>query len=488
LAPYFATGNAMVTTLNKRRAALAATAILSVAGAISITTAALNCRAQVSENFQNVKPIPADHFIDSLGINTHVNFTGAEFSGYGNTTTIKNALEFINVKHIRDGGLYLDDAGINKLADILVGSQVKISFELGSGGAPNVDGIRATLHKLLQLAPGRISAIEGPNEINNLFQADNWRVTYNGKTTNMCTRDFAPVVALQKDLYQQVKADPVLKNLPVYNFSMVYLDVSSPLSGCRTDYTADLKSVGKPTEVADYDNVHDYPFQGAPPRRSLKVALHRQRPRSDLPAVLTETGYSTGEGKNAQPPLAVDEDAQARYILDAVLDSYTLGAKRTFIYELMDDSPDTPLSNLEKHYGVFRADGTPKPAAIGLHNLTAILGQPSIGGAAPPPPISYSLMSAGVDGYEPREMQLLLYRADGSYVLALWAEPRIWDRWKRQQTSPRKASKIKVGFARIFDQVLVYDPLQSSDPIAAKKRTSSVSIELSDHPVMVVFK
>ena len=478
----------MVTLALKRRHAMIAAAALSMALGLLVTGAALKCCAQASANFDKVAAVPVQRFRDSIGVNTHVNFSGSDFSGYRNTQTIINALQFTGIRHIRDGGLHLDEAGLGRLAQIATASGAKINFELGSGGEPKVDQVQTALHRLLQLAPGSLSSVEGPNEINNLFQAINWQVTYNGRSSDMCLRDYKPVIALQKDLYKVVKSDPLLKDVPVYNFSMVYLDVSAPLYGCHTNYNADLKSVGNPTKVADYDAVHDYPFQGSPPRRSFKIALHRMRPRPDLPAVLTETGYSTGEATNAQPTLAIDEDVQAKYLLNAIFDSYTLGAKRTFIYELMDDSPDTPASSLEKHYGLFHADGTPKPAAVGLHNLMAIMGGSGAEAASASIPLSYSLSTSGGDGYDLREMKLLLEKPDGTYLLVLWAEPSLWSTWQRHASAARKAIQVKLRLSRAFDQVTVYDPLLGASPVAAYRKTALASVELTDHPIVIAVK
>jgi len=304
----------------------------------------------------------------------------------------------------------------------------------------------------------------------------------------MCLRDFTPVIALQKDLYRKVKADPILKDLPVYNFSMVYLDVRAPLFGCRTNYADDMKSVGRPTNIADYDSVHDYPFQGSPPRRSLKIALQRNRPRPDLPVVLTEIGYSTGEAADAHPSLAIDEDVQARYLLNTVFDSYTLGAKRTFLYELMEDSPDSPSSNLEKHYGLFHANGSPKPAAVALHNLMTILMGTAPGPNVPPVPLTYSLHASGADGYEAHEMQLLLQKPDGTHILVLWAEPRRWNAWQRRQNGTPKVITVKLELSRRFDLVSVYDPLQGITPIKTYRQKNGASIELTDHPIVIALK
>ena len=66
-------------------------------------------------------------------------------------------------------------------------------------------------------------------------------------------------------------------------------------------------------------------------------------------------------------------DPYTQGIIDtnALLDGYKAGAAITFLYELMDEPEESTAQ--EQNFGLFNADGTPKPAAIAIANLTHIL-------------------------------------------------------------------------------------------------------------------
>jgi exo-beta-1,3-glucanase (GH17 family) len=154
------------------------------------------------------------------------------------------------------------------------------------------------------------------------------------------------------------------------------------------------RAVAQPVTVAD-----DFNFWNKPESRALAaevdfIMMHAhplwnglQRPEAlgwleerlaevgalhpDRPLVLAETGWATsvaGQGEQARLIKgAADEQQQAIFIKDARLWAET-GSRAVFLFEVFDENwkgGDDP-AEVEKHWGVYRADRTPKPAAAAL--------------------------------------------------------------------------------------------------------------------------
>ncbi len=112
-------------------------------------------------------------------------------------------------------------------------------------------------------------------------------------------------------------------------------------------------------------------------------------------------------GKVVETLRGVDEAAQARYTVRAILIAAALGVPRTFIYTL-EDGTFEPDIDQESVFGVYRADGSPKPAVAALAALTSILGPLRFAGDA-----SAALGLADPD-------RALAFGDGTATVLALW--------------------------------------------------------------------
>jgi hypothetical protein len=98
---------------------------------------------------------------------------------------------------------------------------------------------------------GVLLALEGANE------TDNWTVTYNGQVGGGWS-PWLPVAQMQRDWYAAVKADPVLKNYPVYssthvggestNVGVQFIKIPAGAGTLMPDGTT----------YADYANMHNY--------------------------------------------------------------------------------------------------------------------------------------------------------------------------------------------------------------------------------------
>ncbi|MBP2159783.1 MULTISPECIES: hypothetical protein [Asticcacaulis] len=425
--------------------------------------------------------VPVATFMDSLGVNTHINFTGPDYSGYADPAITANSLRYIGFRHVRDGGRSFSPEQIARLVSVAQAADAKLTLTPGSGGPVDLAAFHKGLRDLEAARPGILAAVEGPNEINNVFMQAFWNVEYNGRKSNMCARDFQPTQDLQGDLHRLIKSDPVLKDLPVYNYTVVYVKKGLGAPGCQADFEADIQAIGT-EEAADFGNIHEYSFQAAAPRSTLFKAMSRKSVTPGKPVVITETGFATDESAGARPKLAVSETVQAKYILSTVFDGYTLGARRTYIYQLLDNAPDTPATNIEKHFGLFYADGRPKPAAVALHNLSQILAEPAAATSVRREALVYTIKGP----HDLHDMQLLLQKPDGSYVLVLWAEPKIWDA-AAQRDIVVKPSQVSITLKKPAERVRIYDPMVGAAPIRTLRNARALKVDISDHPVLIAF-
>ena len=229
---------------------------------------------------------------------------------------------------------------------------------------------------------------------------------------------------------------------------------------------------------ADIANLHAYAIQGQSPRGVLTDDLAIARSLSSQPVAVTETGYFTlpsdpdGNG--------VAESVQAKLTLDTLFDSASLGIGPTFLYELFDEvdpSNPSPLSS-EQRYGLFNADGTPKLAATALHNLTTILAAANTTqGMAPA--LSLSTSNLPDTGHT-----LVLTGDAGTSIIAIWAEPQIWDSKAHAEIAAPVTTTI-VDFGSVVASALVLDPLTGTQAIATFSNVSSITVDLTDHPLLI---
>ena len=91
------------------------------------------------------------------------------------------------------------------------------------------------------------------------------------------------------------------------------------------------------------------------------------------PVWATEAGFQTAaRSRDGQPP--VSEKAGAVYLLRTFLEHFISGVRRTYAYELLDESAEPALRKSEQHFGLLRHDFSPKPAYTALRNLLALHG------------------------------------------------------------------------------------------------------------------
>jgi hypothetical protein len=176
-------------------------------------------------------------FLNSLGACTHIG------QGVDDATHSAACLKYAGLRNLRD------DGSLTHIQDWIT--------------VYRLSGVRTCLltnHNIAETltmadhlrAAGALLDVEGPNEPNN------WPVTYQGQTSGYTTTAL-PIARFQTDLYKAVKADPLLKGIPVFDSSVaggsendnVGLQFLTIPNGADT-----LMPDG--TKYADYANCHNY--------------------------------------------------------------------------------------------------------------------------------------------------------------------------------------------------------------------------------------
>jgi hypothetical protein len=414
--------------------------------------------------------VPASAFLNSLGVDSTFPDRGqplpktVEMVRYASFRWVRGGIEGLTPQGPTTLQTYLDlhqEAG------------VRFSWGLVSGGT-DIKKLVETARPLARA--GALLAFEGNNEPNN------WGVTYQGEQGGGRAPSWLAVAKLQRDLYRAVKSDPVLKDYPVWSISEngaerdnVGLQFLAIPPGAGT-----LLPAG--TKYADYANVHNYIYHPNSPTpednktwnaadstSACKVdglygnygvtwAKHfRGYPEAELltlPRVTTETG-TTVNGP-------VTERIQALNLLTMYLDQFKRGWSYTAVYLLRDRTDEGG----NQSFGFFKPDYTPRPAAVYLHNLTTILADR--GALKKPGQLVYSIPAK-----PPTVHDMLLQKASGTFELLVWNE-RL-----------RGTDSVRIDLGAAHAVVKIYDPTTGTTPTQTLAGTHSVSLALSDHPVVI---
>ena len=396
--------------------------------------------------------LSASSFVNSIGVTTHA---GYSWGGYANLALMQDDLKYLGVTHLRDG--LTTNANAQPVLDGLAAAGYTFDMVVSSGlPATGAAGLQQYIVQLNQFAanhPGSIVAIEGLNE------ANSQPFSYNGSSSLSAAAQF------QSALYNAVNANASLSDIPVYNLSLSYNDLN------------DFAKLGNMSGATDYANSHAYVSTGTTPQSAIAAALAAAGSAAPgRPLVITETGYTTQANT---PYLGVDQRVQATSILNTLADAFKAGVGTTYLYELLDRNSSSSDTNSEDHFGLFNSDGSPKLAASAIHNLTTILGDDGTGGHQPTASLNYTLGGLPSSGNS-----MVLGKSNGAYDLVVWAEPRVWDSATSSEVV-NPAQSVTVNLGGIHHSVNVYDPMSGTTAIASYTDVSSITIAVTDHPVVI---
>ncbi len=414
--------------------------------------------------------VPAADFLNSIGVVSTFPDRGQPLPKtigmvkYGGFRWVRGGIEGVTARGPTTVQTYLD---------LHRQTGARFSWGLVSGGT-DLKKLIATARQLA--AADALLAFEGNNEPNN------WGVTYQGVPGGGRAPSWLAVAKLQRDLYDAVKSDPVLKKYPVWSIS----EPGAEVDNVGLQFLTIPKGAGtllpEGTRFADYANVHNYIYHPNSPGLEDNKTWHAADPSSackvdglygnhgvtwgkhfrgysatellTLPRVTTETGCTIGG--------PVTEEIQALNLLCMYLDQFKRGWSHTAVYLLRDRTDEGG----NQSFGFFKSDYTPRKAAAYLHNLTTILADQ--GSLAKPGELSYSIQEQSATVHE-----MLLQKSDGTFELVVWDE-RL-----------KGSDQVTVQFGGAYPLVNVYDPTSGTTPIQTRRSIKSLTLTLTDHPVIV---
>ncbi|MBI5832343.1 MAG: glycosyl hydrolase [Armatimonadetes bacterium] len=413
-------------------------------------------------------PQPAATFLASLGVCTAVSRRHEDLAH-----TI-DCLRYLGLRWVRQS--YESDVPVADLLELARQTGVRFAYGPASGGN-DLDRLLRGGRELA--AAGALLAFEGNNEPNN------WGVTYQGESGGR-EASWLPVARLQRDLYARVKADPLLRDYPVWSLSeggaetdnvgLQYLTIP-PGAGC---------AMPDGTRYADFANCHNYlshpehpglydnqAWIASDPGPACRVdGLYGNYGRTwragfpgygeeelaTLPRVTTETGVLI------DGPFT--ERVQGLLYLSLYLAQFARGWQHTSVYLLRDRSDEEG----NQTFGFYAPDYTPRLAAHYLHNLTTVLADPDP--HAWPDSVDCRLLDPPETVHD-----LLLQKGDGTVCLVVWGERFGGDEDVVTLELGRRATALRV-----------YDPTVGTEPVRELVDAERVELTLSDHPLVLCWR
>lgn len=345
-----------------------------------------------------------ERFIDSMGVNVHMEYTNTPYGNYG---LINERLRELGMRHIRDEINNPTDSFVDELNAIgTLGYKLCGLIEGGNDYPPVGETLEASkvVPMIEHLLP-TIDAIEGPNEPDDSstppFQYGIDRLLYPAGAINE-----------SEALWSIVKHNPFLRHLPVLAMS----------EGTPQDFAQLASITPPPIDYATYGNLHAYQNGFFADWGLTHLYIPTARLLSGRkPLWTTEMGYHNNthfltDGEQQ----GVSERASAIYLPIAFLSGFNKGVLRTFSYELIDEAANFSDRSGEGHYGLLDYYGNPKPAFTALQNLIRIIREPH------------------AEHFDPRSLTItfedapttmdytLLQKSNGDYYLAIWNDVMVY--------------------------------------------------------------
>ena len=300
-----------------------------------------------------VTPMSSQRVQQNWGVCDHPNFPG----GYENRPAVIGRLAGMRIAYIR--GMYTSDAmGAGTTAQLRANGMKWVMTVFPTEHGMTTAALVARIKHIGNNSADVCKAIEGPNEWNN-------------SRAGGAPMTAAATVAIQKTIYQTVRADPRLNHVEVLGPAAhaIVLD-----NHAGRDYLDLVRAGIKPYQ--DAQAVHSYAAAAEiTTKLDTRLAFVYAAFGDNYPVQLTETGWTTG-GTTGQPQ-NTEADA-ATYSAQAVL---IMAACKipTMRYETLDDSPmggrdGFGLWSCTSHTDTSKWRAKPEVAAVG--NLLRALRDP----------------------------------------------------------------------------------------------------------------
>ncbi|MEA2218581.1 MAG: hypothetical protein QOJ35_1207 [Solirubrobacteraceae bacterium] len=395
--------------------------------------------------------LPADGFVDSIGVNTHMSFAPGNYTGgllggvFPDWSRPNAALRQLGIRHVRDH-LPPDIAANGPIfgeLKTLAATAIKTDVILPPPASvtPTVLAQLATLK-----SAGVLESVEPVNEI------DNAGATY------------AAVGAQQPTIHATAAALGVPALGPSLADPRRYANFAAGSLTAGTDQ-ANLHIYG-----GAYTTGPGFPYT---PGDSLQPAAGCGAFAwgSSKPVVVGETGYAT----DTTSGWGVSPAVQATYVARLLLSNYADRVKRTYLYELGDEAPYQV--GIQGDFGIMTSSFAPKPAGAQVTTLTTLLadrGQPATTAAR------ITTVPAGTAA---RSVEL--FKRDGSRWLALWQDAPLWDPFaqKALPTPPAITLTFTTGSATAAG---VYRLSAGTVPVSTQPSSTSHTVTVRADDVTLV--
>lgn len=441
--------------INKRY--VMAVVVVSLAMGVTVVAGLRNQSGTKAASY-SVTPRQADNFVDSIGVNTHLNYGDRT---YGNYPAWRDLLVASGVRNIRDSIARDQQYILDRYREMAL-SGIKVNLLMGRpwngifssslyvgdpyiGPAGSIDELHTILKNNLL---GSVISVEGPNEVDIQGYPD-WTTV---------TREY------QTRLYNKIKNDTATRHLPVIGPSFVGGDASLRLGAVPCDYI----------------NLHNYTGGLMETSSHIDSEISTRQPTCPgKPAFSTESNPNTGTQADNQP--GVSERAQGIYTLRQFAEAYRKGIVRSFIYELLDESNN--ISNNEMTWGIVRADFSPKPAYTALKNMIGLLSDK--GTSFSPTALNYTL-----SGENSLTRQMLLQKRDGTYWLAIWQETSVYQGRRGNggvDLNPAN-TPVTINLPQSASVINNYRPNVGSIPQGTVSNTAAYSFESSEEITLLEIK
>lgn len=380
-------------------------------------------------------------FIDSIGVQTHINYVDTP---YVHWNRVREELVRLGIHHVRDA-LPMNSAFVEDYRE-LAAENIRCTCGVTSNEVLTQEDIVHAAE-----AARDVEALEAPNECDA------------GKN---CGGGGAGGVAR------------VTAMLPLLSGAAHKLRV--PLIGPSFTRAEAYASTGPIAQWIGFNNLHVY-FGGRNPGTEGWGAGDAEGHRygsmdwwldqsnvnaAGVSSLITETGYEAFDFPSRSGTVPVD--IGAIYLVRTLLLAWNYGIPRTFIYELLDEFPGSG-------YGLLRHDFSEKPAYTELRNLLLLLGTPAEDLA----PQALEMTFIGGDA---NLCHTLLQENRGSYYLIMWLEKPGYDAvTQRRIQVPGESVRIQLGDAYGVKGVVLFKADGSIDSRAVSASPSSFDVNVTDN-------
>jgi hypothetical protein len=398
-----------------------------------------------------VAPRSAESFHDSVGVVTHIVYYD---TAYGDWSRIVARLQELGVRHVRDG-VFANPAPqwrdwnerYYKAVELAASRGIRFTFGVNPPGRGT-----GNLDQLLDVVGGRLRnaavALEAPNEFDKYVGGPRWPLA---------------LASYERQLYLKANQRRATRSLPILGPSF-----ATPEGPSR---------VGNLRGHVDVGNIHPYTGGLSPDPQHIQAELARARiTAAGKPVWATEVGFHNAMGASPDAQAPVSERAAAIYLQRTFLEHFRAGIRRTFAYELIDEKRDPRGRDAEQHFGLLRNDFSRKPAFNALRNLLAAVGNERGRGRLVP-------LRLAISRPERQVRRLVLQKADGSYVVALW---RLSSIWNIKRSAPLGVSSLPVSVRLPRGaRVTVANPTESAGARRVALRRGRLQVALGASPLLL---